>query len=545
MADASLFVRSEHDQKFDRQTRIWGAHGQRAIETARVCVLGGNATSAETLKNLVLPNVGHFTLVDAAAVTRDDVGNNFFVSRASVGRPRAEVVVEELLEMNGDVRGEAVLRDPLEVIRDDLVFFDSFHIVVASQLPEDSLLRLAAHLYGTGIPLVSTLCFGLVGTVRLAVPVLEIVETHYDNDRLDLCLHPSRYDAFPELREYCASFDLDTGDSEAHAHIPFVAVLAEMLRRWREAHGGAVPRSYAEKEEFKSGIREAAADFGKEENFIEAHAVNNVSKAYNEPELDWQVQAVLGHARCDEIDARSSNFWVLARAVRDFMAAEGGGFPPVTSDIPDMTCKTDDFLRLKAVFEARSRRDADAVAAHAARLLRAAGREAGSIPREEIDYFCKNFAGIAHLEARSLAAEYSTEAFNVDDVNDDWLCGPEHDEDNPRDLHWYFALRAVARFRKQNGRWPGGDDAAHERDAEEVAALHEGLHAELGVQAPARTECSRELVRFGPSEPHNTAAILGGIAAQVALKVILRQFNPLNNTVLHNGVFGRQTVFQL
>lgn len=52
-------------------------------------------------------------------------------------------------------------------------------------------------------------------------------------------------------------------------------------------------------------------------------------------------------------------------------------------------------------------------------------------------------------------------------------------------------------------------------------------------------------VRIGPSEIHNIGAVMGGITAQVALKVILRQFIPINNTVLFNGIFGRQKAFEL
>ena len=36
--------------------RIWGAHGQEAIEKSHICVLDAGPTSSETLKNLVLPS---------------------------------------------------------------------------------------------------------------------------------------------------------------------------------------------------------------------------------------------------------------------------------------------------------------------------------------------------------------------------------------------------------------------------------------------------------------------------------------------------------
>lgn len=44
-----------HQQKYDRQLRLWAAAGQSALEHAHVLVVNANATAASTLKNLVLP----------------------------------------------------------------------------------------------------------------------------------------------------------------------------------------------------------------------------------------------------------------------------------------------------------------------------------------------------------------------------------------------------------------------------------------------------------------------------------------------------------
>lgn len=45
-------------------------------------------------------------------------------------------------------------------------------------------------------------------------------------------------------------------------------------------------------------------------------------------------------------------------------------------------------------------------------------------------------------------------------------------------------------------------------------------------------------VRYGASELHATAALIGGIAAQEAVKLITHKYLPLNNTYLYNGVAG-------
>uniref|UniRef100_A0A8C0H1A7 THIF-type NAD/FAD binding fold domain-containing protein n=1 Tax=Chelonoidis abingdonii TaxID=106734 RepID=A0A8C0H1A7_CHEAB len=54
---------------------LWGDHGQEALEAAHVCVINATATGTEILKNLVLPGIGSFTIVDGNQVTGEDVGN--------------------------------------------------------------------------------------------------------------------------------------------------------------------------------------------------------------------------------------------------------------------------------------------------------------------------------------------------------------------------------------------------------------------------------------------------------------------------------------
>ena len=37
--------------------RLWGDHGQSALESAQVCLVNATATGTETLKNLILPGI--------------------------------------------------------------------------------------------------------------------------------------------------------------------------------------------------------------------------------------------------------------------------------------------------------------------------------------------------------------------------------------------------------------------------------------------------------------------------------------------------------
>lgn len=62
------------DDKYDRQIRLWGAHGQMQLSSSRILCLGASASASETLKNLILPGILEFTIVDSAVVEERDLG---------------------------------------------------------------------------------------------------------------------------------------------------------------------------------------------------------------------------------------------------------------------------------------------------------------------------------------------------------------------------------------------------------------------------------------------------------------------------------------
>jgi len=54
-----------------------------------------------------------------------------------------------------------------------------------------------------------------------------------------------------------------------------------------------------------------------------------------------------------------------------------------------------------------------------------------------------------------------------------------------------------------------------------------------------------ELVRAQGGELHNVAAVIGGVVAQEAIKVITKQYVPVDNVVLFDGVKSRTGVLRL
>lgn len=120
MTDAfpgALVGPSSKERKYDRQLRLWAASGQQALEESRVLLINSDGpidgrdtavsgvVGVEALKNLVLPGIGGFTVIDPATVTETDLGVNFFLEEDSLGKSRAEETCRLLKELNPDVDG--------------------------------------------------------------------------------------------------------------------------------------------------------------------------------------------------------------------------------------------------------------------------------------------------------------------------------------------------------------------------------------------------------------------------------------------------------
>ena len=56
---------------------------------------------------------------------------------------------------------------------------------------------------------------------------------------------------------------------------------------------------------------------------------------------------------------------------------------------------------------------------------------------------------------------------------------------------------------------------------------------------------AKELARFGAAELHSIAAVVGGVASQEAVKVLAKQYTPINHTYLFNGIAGTAAVLEV
>uniref|UniRef100_A0A8D2P9M7 NEDD8-activating enzyme E1 regulatory subunit n=1 Tax=Zosterops lateralis melanops TaxID=1220523 RepID=A0A8D2P9M7_ZOSLA len=525
-------------------SELWGDHGQEALESAHVCVINATATGTEILKNLVLPGIGSFTIVDGNQVSGEDVGNNFFLQKRHIGQNRAQSAMELLQELNSDVSGSFVEESPEKLLDSDPSFFNRFNLVVATQLPESTLLRLAEVLWNSNIPLLVCRTYGLVGYMRVVIKEHTVVESHPDNMLEDLRLDKP----FPELTEHIQDYDLEHMDKKDHSHTPWIVIVAKYLIKWFNEKSEQLPKSYKEKEAFKELIRQGVLKNENgtpedEENFEEA--IKNVNTALNRTEIPRGIEELFNDECCLKLTEQSSSFWILVRALKEFVANEGQGSLPVRGTIPDMMADSSKFIKLQNVYREKAKKDIAAVRNHAAKLLQSLGK-VGPIGKPvaillmEIKPFLEgsNAAFLRLVRCRSLSEEHSPSSCSKDAII-------SHMDNPDSEIVLYLMLRAVDRFYKQHGRYPGVYNYQVEDDIGKLKSCLTGFLQEHGLSVVVKDDYVHEFCRYGAAEPHAVAAFMGGAAAQEVIKVITGQFVIFNNTFIYSGMSQTSGTFQL
>lgn len=526
---------TEKATRYDRQLRLWGDHGQILLEAAHVCLVNASAIGTEILKNLVLPGVGAFTIVDDKQVSVGDLGSNFFFDKSCIGKSRASSAATLLQELNSEVKSHCVEKNVMLITKENPEFFKSFTAVIATEMTEGLLLQLAKILWQQSVPLLVARSYGFLGYLRLACAEHCVVESHPDNAHHDL-----RIDVpFAGLIQYVDSIDLKLLDNTAHSHVPFIVLLIKWAQTWRDSHNGELPKSYAEKKQFKELLRQGIRinDKGnpmEEENFDEA--IKSVNSALVPTSIPSTVASLFNSSSCINLTPQSANFWFLVRALKEFVASEGKGLLPVRGSIPDMTASSKMFIDLQKVYQHQASLDVKAVKNHLDHL---SIKPASDIPLADVKHFCKNAAFLRVIHCKSLEDEYNPDTLNVSEISASLA--------DPNSLIVYYVLlRAADRFHTAQGYYPGSRLGPIDNDVAQMTEIVSRLIKELKLgDVSVGDEHITEMCRYGGAEFHSVSAYLGGVAAQEVIKLITYQYVPFSNVYLYNATNSSSMTFKL
>lgn len=108
---------------------------QEKIRSANILLVTLRALGNEIAKNLVLAGIHSLTILDHESVAESDLGAQFFLSSADVGRNRAEAAAPNIRKLNPRV---SVVVDGEDVKVKAPAYFHAFDVVIATDLHPDS-----------------------------------------------------------------------------------------------------------------------------------------------------------------------------------------------------------------------------------------------------------------------------------------------------------------------------------------------------------------------------------------------------------------------
>ncbi|KAK4618616.1 NEDD8-activating enzyme E1 regulatory subunit [Fulvia fulva] len=552
-------VPTAKEKKYDRQLRLWGTAGQIALEETHILLInnGSGVTGVEALKNLVLPGIGHFTILDSGIVSEADLGVNFFLHDASLGKYRAEETVKLLQELNPDVKGHAIT-EPIETWASNQDALKPYTLIVVAA-PIDPAILYNIQNASIGVPIFYIHSVGFYSQFSVSLPPdFPIVDTHPDPTATTDLRLLTPWQALSDFARQQTT-NMDKMNGEEFAHIPYVCLLLHYLEEWKTTHAGKLPLEYKEKTEFRNLVRTGSPS---EENFDEACAA--VLKSLNPPTPERKVLEILNAPEAQQITVTSAPFWVIANAVSQFYQQHNE--LPLPGAVPDMKARSNTYIELQNIYKAKAREDANEVLKIVRQTEQRVGRSV-AIDEKEVDNFCKGAAHIALVRGSPFKIAQAGKAISFGGR----AKGLTNQLQDPESMiHLYLSFQAWDEFvafhttiAKEIGgeglRIPGAGEAVDwEEHAFNLFELAMRLMDNIINQAGTRVESPRydqvhekirktctELARAGGAELHNIASLSGGLIAQEVIKVITKQYVPINNTCVFDGITSKTGVFEI
>ena len=537
--------------KYDRQTRLWG-EGQVLISKCSVLCFNSDAAIAEILKNLILSGIGSVCVTDDSVIKDNDLLSNFFVTEKDVGKKRAEVLLKNLLELNSDVKGKAVLQNPNEYIsnKNNLNEILSYDIYITADLSEEFYRNIYRLTKTHNKRLISVSNNGLYGFMRIyenfhANMKLRLMESPVSDFRLN--------EPWKELADFAAEFQLEKLSEIDRSRVPYFALLIKGLKVFEQKFGKRNPRSFQEKEEFKQilssfsqpndelngNVKEAVSHY----YYCNADAGELLLEKINDVFLAVQSHPPNFFLSASNFFMKLFFFFVLA--LKKF-AEKNGGFP-LCGNIPDMISSTENYIKLKKIYMQKAEKDHGEMRDIVLDLVKSAeGMEEGErghlveliTSKSEdtvdiIDILNKNWPQITLFEYPEYEEEETGK--NLDRENFD-------DEHKKSNFIIYILFRASQIFGEKNKRFPGENIKDFESDVNELKSISSVLLQKItpppfeNALSYLSNDIIHEFCRMGHSLLPPVVSFFGSVASQEIIKLITYQFKTFNNTLIYDGV---------
>ena len=415
-------------------------------------------------------------------------------------------------------------------------------MLISGPMKRSSLDSVCKAAWEAGIPVVYTHSVGFYSTFSLQLPSeFPIVETHPDPETTqDLRL----LNPWPELTAAASRIShLDSLDDHQHGHIPYILLLLHYLVKWKDDHNGNVPSNYKEKSEFRELVRADARTNnpeGGEENYDEAVAA--VLKSLNPFTLRSTIREIFDMEECKSLKPGCNDFWIIAAAVREFYLKHNE--LPLPGSLPDMKAQSADYISLQNIYKSRARKDVEEVTSTVRQTEKQLGDREAPIPEKDIEIFCKNAAHIKLVRGRQIPT-LNDDAHTLKTIRNNLRMS---DSVVPIFIACHILDVIVTEIQDGKRDENSLDDEATWKSHIDGAISILNREDPTAVDDEARqriVEATEELRRTEGGELHNISALTGGLVAQEILKVLTRQYVPLDNTCVFDGVRSRTEMYRL
>jgi amyloid beta precursor protein binding protein 1 len=237
----------------------------------------------------------------------------------------------------------------------------------------------------------------------------------------------------------------------------------------------------------------------------------------------------------------NSNFWIIASAVKKFYMDHH--VLPLPGSVPDMKAQSTIYVQLQSIYKAKARQDVSEV------LETVQNHPKGKdIEPSEVENFCKNAAFIKlirSVDSTTPVPDITAISSKASQFKGCLICLQlidrefESDENAPMTLMplslipIYLALNATSHI-------PTGSAIHASNIVENISNASPGLKLNTRV-----TEVAQEVARANGGELHNIAALTGGMVAQEAIKIITKQYIPIDNTCIFDGITSRTQILRI
>ncbi|KAL6923631.1 hypothetical protein FSST1_000905 [Fusarium sambucinum] len=161
--DESVIGNTEIDESlYSRQLYVLGHEAMKRMGASNVLIVGLKGLGVEIAKNIALAGVKSLTLYDPAPVQIADLSSQFFLTPSDAGKPRDEVTVPRVAELNAYTPVKLHQSPGLD---GDLSQFDKYQVVVLTNAPIHQQKAIADYCHSKGIYVVVADTFGLFGSV--------------------------------------------------------------------------------------------------------------------------------------------------------------------------------------------------------------------------------------------------------------------------------------------------------------------------------------------------------------------------------------------